>query len=300
MPTVPPSPQKRWSSWLAASLVAFCLLQTSASAQSQSNDAIARADYELVRGIGTKEAWDTFLRKHPAGFYADLARIELSRLGRGGGSMTAKPTIQALFAAAAHGDGALISALLDSGLSVDSRDEHGLSPTAYAAAHDNGDTMRVLLDRGGRAFDDDLESSPVVIAAAMGNHSVLPALLRHKIPPRHINEAYALAATRGDDPFVGALSKPLGIDGNSVAALKRNLEMRLSMTLLPQGQIDSLFVLAAMKYCKDHNISPDTLCLTTPAAAATHQPVETPAAPPAPAASKKQGCFMFNGEQFCP
>jgi uncharacterized caspase-like protein len=40
----------------------------------------ARNDYELARGINTIEAWEAFLRVHPSGFHAVLARAKLSQL----------------------------------------------------------------------------------------------------------------------------------------------------------------------------------------------------------------------------
>ena len=35
-----------------------------------------RRDYEFAERVGTKEAWDSFLARHKAGFYADLARAQ--------------------------------------------------------------------------------------------------------------------------------------------------------------------------------------------------------------------------------
>jgi hypothetical protein len=43
-----------------------------------------RADYELVKKIGTARALEVFLDTHPTGHYADLAREELQRLKTGG------------------------------------------------------------------------------------------------------------------------------------------------------------------------------------------------------------------------
>jgi uncharacterized caspase-like protein len=40
----------------------------------------ARIDYELTAQIGTKEAWDSFLRNHSNGLYADLARAQKGKL----------------------------------------------------------------------------------------------------------------------------------------------------------------------------------------------------------------------------
>ncbi|MGE3990992.1 caspase family protein, partial [Pseudorhodoplanes sp.] len=37
-------------------------------------------DYELAERVGTKEAWDSFLSVHPAGFYASLARAQRDKL----------------------------------------------------------------------------------------------------------------------------------------------------------------------------------------------------------------------------
>jgi uncharacterized caspase-like protein len=43
-------------------------------------DAEARVHYELAAQVGTREAWDSFLAKHPAGFFANLARGQNQKL----------------------------------------------------------------------------------------------------------------------------------------------------------------------------------------------------------------------------
>jgi len=43
-------------------------------------EAEARVDYELAAQVGTKEAWDSFLVRHPTGFLADLARGQNAKL----------------------------------------------------------------------------------------------------------------------------------------------------------------------------------------------------------------------------
>jgi hypothetical protein len=45
-----------------------------------------KADYELVAQIGTKKAWEVFLGTYMTGFYADLARAQLAKLGERGDS----------------------------------------------------------------------------------------------------------------------------------------------------------------------------------------------------------------------
>jgi len=40
-----------------------------------------KTDYELVEKVGTARAWQVFLGTHPTGFYADLARAQIERLG---------------------------------------------------------------------------------------------------------------------------------------------------------------------------------------------------------------------------
>ena len=39
-----------------------------------------KGDYDLVQKIGTKRAWEVFLRSHPTGFYAELARAQIESL----------------------------------------------------------------------------------------------------------------------------------------------------------------------------------------------------------------------------
>jgi hypothetical protein len=41
-----------------------------------------KADFELVQQIGTARAWEVFLRQHPTGFYADLARAQIEALSK--------------------------------------------------------------------------------------------------------------------------------------------------------------------------------------------------------------------------
>jgi uncharacterized caspase-like protein len=46
----------------------------------QEADADARVDYEFAAQLGTKEVWDSFIVRHPTGFYANLARAQMNRL----------------------------------------------------------------------------------------------------------------------------------------------------------------------------------------------------------------------------
>lgn len=39
-----------------------------------------RSDYELAERVGTREAWDSFIRANPSGFYADLAKAQRNKL----------------------------------------------------------------------------------------------------------------------------------------------------------------------------------------------------------------------------
>ena len=52
----------------------------SAAAPAADQNADARPDYELASQVGTREAWDSFLALHGAGFYADLARGQRAKL----------------------------------------------------------------------------------------------------------------------------------------------------------------------------------------------------------------------------
>src|SRR5262245_1599494 len=45
-----------------------------------------KGDYELVAQIGTRKAWEVFLGTYATGFYADLARAQLAKLGERGDS----------------------------------------------------------------------------------------------------------------------------------------------------------------------------------------------------------------------
>jgi hypothetical protein len=52
-------------------------------------DADAKRDYEMAERVGTRQVWDSFLTIHGTGFYADLARGQLAKLGET--PQTAKP-----------------------------------------------------------------------------------------------------------------------------------------------------------------------------------------------------------------
>jgi hypothetical protein len=64
-------------------------------------DAPAAPDYEAAAKVGSVEAWDAFLTKHPKGFYADLARAQRAKLsvapasGRPSGAVTKPNSVPA-------------------------------------------------------------------------------------------------------------------------------------------------------------------------------------------------------------
>jgi Caspase domain len=43
-------------------------------------DAPAARDYEAATKVGSVEGWDSFLAKHPVGFYSDLARVQRAKI----------------------------------------------------------------------------------------------------------------------------------------------------------------------------------------------------------------------------
>lgn len=45
------------------------------------SDSLAARDYEATARVGTVDAWDAFLAKHPKGLYSDLARSQKAKLG---------------------------------------------------------------------------------------------------------------------------------------------------------------------------------------------------------------------------
>ena len=47
-------------------------------------DALARRDFDLANLVGTAQAWDAFLVRHPSGFFADLARQQRAKLATPG------------------------------------------------------------------------------------------------------------------------------------------------------------------------------------------------------------------------
>jgi uncharacterized caspase-like protein len=53
-------------------------------------DVRASRDYEYAAKVGTKEAWESFLKKHPKGFYADLATAQRDKLANSSSGEAAK------------------------------------------------------------------------------------------------------------------------------------------------------------------------------------------------------------------
>src|SRR5580698_1630293 len=70
----------RQEPFVYGSLVGDNLALVPAPAKPVEADADARVDYEFAAQLGTKEVWDSFLVRHPGGFYANLARAQMSRL----------------------------------------------------------------------------------------------------------------------------------------------------------------------------------------------------------------------------
>lgn len=169
---------------------------------------------------------------------------------------------QELLFVAPYADGDVVRALIEAGAPVDAKDDRGWTALAYATAAGNLEAAEALVDAGAVPFAADFANSPIVIAAVMGNASLVRPLARRGLPTRQINEAFAVSATRGDDFFVDALCAPLGVTPASVEGLRAVLEKRMRARLMPRGQIDSLFVLAALKYCSDQRIGDDKVCLT--------------------------------------
>lgn len=54
------------------------------TAAAQAGDASAKDAFEAAKELGTVEAWNAYLANFPTGFYADLARAYLQKLGAGG------------------------------------------------------------------------------------------------------------------------------------------------------------------------------------------------------------------------
>jgi tetratricopeptide (TPR) repeat protein len=51
------------------------------AAAATSADAAARRDYQLAAQVGTRAAWEAFLKAYPSGLHAELARAQLEKLG---------------------------------------------------------------------------------------------------------------------------------------------------------------------------------------------------------------------------
>jgi hypothetical protein len=79
----------------AVSAVSFALLAAlwGNGAMAQSQDVSAKEAFEAARELGTAEAWDAFLASYPRGFYANLARAYIKKLGAAapGDNAAAKP-----------------------------------------------------------------------------------------------------------------------------------------------------------------------------------------------------------------
>ena len=65
------------------------------TAAAQTGDASAKDAFEATKELGTVEAWNAYLANFPTGFYADLARAYLKKLGEGGPVPLAAPVREA-------------------------------------------------------------------------------------------------------------------------------------------------------------------------------------------------------------
>ena len=61
--------------------------------QKEPEIASVKNDYELVAQIGTKKAWEVFLSTYKTGFYSDLARAQLQKLGGSSDPASSAPPI---------------------------------------------------------------------------------------------------------------------------------------------------------------------------------------------------------------
>jgi hypothetical protein len=68
-------------------------------------DVSAKAAFDTARGLGTEEAWTTFLESYPEGFHANLARKYLKRLRGESGPTNSAETKPAAGEASAEGSG---------------------------------------------------------------------------------------------------------------------------------------------------------------------------------------------------
>jgi hypothetical protein len=65
----------------AAFLAAICGVSAPVCVFAQPADVSAKEAFEAAKELGTAEAWDAFLASYPSGFYADLARAYVKKLG---------------------------------------------------------------------------------------------------------------------------------------------------------------------------------------------------------------------------
>jgi hypothetical protein len=166
-----------------------------------------------------------------------------------------------LFLVAPFTDGQIVKELVAEGADVNQVDEDGWTPIAYAASFDNVEAVAALLHAGASPTGKDILGSPLVIAAVSGSKHVIAPLAGHNIPPSHIDEAYLVAATMGNQDFLDALNAAFGVSVHNLSVLKRLLEEQLKRPMLNDGQITNLFVLAALKMCREANIQSTRFCL---------------------------------------
>jgi Caspase domain len=67
------------------------LVPAPTQAPAAADPAAALNDYLFAERIGTRQAWESFLARHPSGFYADLARAQLAKLAAGTGTLRGPP-----------------------------------------------------------------------------------------------------------------------------------------------------------------------------------------------------------------
>jgi|GEM_PF-1396942 len=165
--------------------------------------------------------------------------------------------------AAGFADAELMRSLIKDGAIVDEPDEEGWTALSYAVANDNVAAVEVLLRAGARAYSERIEDSPIVIAAVANATSVLPALLMHYIPVRHINEAYSIAATGGNSGFIAAMTQHLRIEPTALDRLKDLIEANTgSNSAEVDSEAEFLLILTALDYCRKIGAMDKEICIT--------------------------------------
>jgi ankyrin repeat protein len=142
--------------------------------------------------------------------HSEVVRASLEEVASTG---RAENNVAGLMRAALVGDTNALSALLDRGVAVNSKDRYGRTPLIEAVFGGNPDTVRELVRRGADVNAQDIDGwTALMEAATKARPEIIRILLEHQANPsiKNKNGSTALRMTSRHHPEVVRLLKDAG------------------------------------------------------------------------------------------